>query len=203
MIPEIANLDALERVIANRAVLVDVREPAEYAESHLPGAINLPSTQFTPDAYLSFGAQPIYLICNSGSRAKQIAAELQKHGVTQVFLLAQQMDTLTEARQFGHFLVANSTGWSIDRQFRMTLGLLLLTFLLGYTLWSTLFMVIPVILSAGLIITAIIDRCYLRVGIAMLPWNRARREHVAAGGLDPTTTRGESAVPVALKKTAS
>jgi hypothetical protein len=43
---------------------------------------------------------------------------------------------------------------------------------MGHYWLSDAFAAIPVILCTGLIITAIIDKCYLRVGIAMLPWNR-------------------------------
>ena len=62
-------------------------------------------------------------------------------------------------------------GWTIDRQFRLALGLSLAVFLLGYFLVSEIFIVIPVILCIGLTYTSIIDRCYMRLGIAMLPWN--------------------------------
>lgn len=171
---------ALQQVAAKEAVLIDVREPAEFWEGHLPEAINLPSTKFTLEDYQAFTPRPIYLICNSGSRARQIASQLPTQQFPQLFLVEQQMDTLNEAHLFnGQPATAAPYGWSIDRQFRMTLGLLLLIFLLGYALWSVWFIIIPIILCTGLIITSIIDRCYLRIGIAMLPWNR-KRPHEAA-----------------------
>lgn len=64
--------------------------------------------------------------------------------------------------------------WSVDRQFRFLLGVLIAIFLIGQYWMSDAFTAIPVILCLGLIITAIIDKCYLRIGIAMLPWNRAQ-----------------------------
>ncbi len=169
----IANHLAISHAAAKKAVLIDVREPAEFYEGHLPGAINLPSTQFKMEDYRAFAASPIYLICNSGRRAKDIAAKLPQQEFPRLFLVEHQMDALNEAELFGETAAA-PTGWSIDRQFRMTLGLLLLTFLLGYTFVSSWFIIIPLILCAGLIVTAIIDRCYLRIGIAMLPWNKKR-----------------------------
>jgi rhodanese-related sulfurtransferase len=179
----IANSLALEMTAANLAVLIDVREPAEFWEGHLPGAINLPSTQFNLVDYRAFGQQPILLICNSGSRVKQIASKLDPITFPHVFMLEAQMDDLNEAQAFGNdsneLVALNAgpiTGWTVDRQFRMTLGLLLLTFLLGYFLWSPLFLIIPTILCAGLIYTALIDRSYLRQGIAMLPWNRVKKQ---------------------------
>ena len=67
---------------------------------------------------------------------------------------------------------ATSELWSVDRQFRFVLGIFIALYLIGFHWMSALFSIIPVILCLGLIITAIIDKCYLRVGIAMLPWNR-------------------------------
>ncbi|GAB4455722.1 MAG: rhodanese-like domain-containing protein [Anaerolineae bacterium] len=170
----IANYDALLMVAARQAVLVDVREPAEFYEGHLSGAINLPSTKFNIEDYRKFDNQTICLVCQSGNRAGDIAKELRRQGLRNVFLLEHQMESLHQVKAQAAPTGAAPTGWSIDRQFRMTLGLLLLTFLLGYTFVSSFFLIIPVILCAGLIITSILDRCYLRVGIAMLPWNRNR-----------------------------
>lgn len=174
----IANHTALTMLAANQAVLIDVREPAEYWESHLAGAINLPSTKFQIEDYLAFDDRAICLICQTGRRATAIAADLKRHGIENVFLLDQQMARLQEGQ-----LEAQATGWTVDRQFRMTLGLLLALFLLGYSLGATWFLAIPIILCAGLVTTSIIDRCYLRMGIAMLPWNKRRGADETAYGV--------------------
>lgn len=171
----IANHVALALAASDQAVVIDVREPAEFRDGHLAGAVNMPSTQFSIEAYQAFENRTICLICQTGRRAGRVAARLHEKGVDNVVLLEQQMESLSNAQ----FFVAPSDGWSIDRQFRMTLGLLLALFLLGHFLGFRGAIVIPVILSVGLISTAIIDRCYLRVGIAMLPWNRERRAEAA------------------------
>lgn len=178
----IANSLALGMTPANLAVLVDVREPAKFWEGHLPGAINLPSTRFNPVDYEALGPQPILLICNSGNRATQIATKLPLDTFPHVFLLEQQMDVLNAANASAdtELCAAPDSGWSVDCQFRMTLGLLLLIFLVGYFLWSPFFLVIPLVLCTGLIITSIIDRCYLRMGIAMRPWNRIQAQRAEA-----------------------
>ena len=174
----IANHTALTMLAANQAVLIDVREPAEYWEGHLAGALNLPSTKFQIEDYLEFGDRAICLICQTGNRASHIAADLKQHGIENVFLLETQMAVLQEDRR-----EAQTSGWTIDRQFRMTLGLLLSIFLLGYFSGVTWFLAIPIILCAGLITTSIIDRCYLRMGIAMLPWNSRRVNEDTAYGV--------------------
>ncbi len=41
--------DAFARVVTDKSrAIVDVREPHEYAAGHIPGAINLPLSSFTP-----------------------------------------------------------------------------------------------------------------------------------------------------------
>ena len=58
----------------------------------------------------------------------------------------------------------------------MTIGVLLTIFLLGYFLGEAKWVVfIPIILATGLVVTSIIDRCYMRMGIAMLPWNKNKK----------------------------
>ncbi|MEZ4638717.1 MAG: hypothetical protein R2856_27770 [Caldilineaceae bacterium] len=70
-------------------------------------------------------------------------------------------------------ITQSGAGWGIDRQFRLTLGLLLWIFLLSYLLSASPYVfIIPAIVFAGLIYSAVTDKCYLRIGISRLPWNR-------------------------------
>lgn len=167
----IANQVALAMVAGKQAVLVDVREPAEYRDGHLPAAVNVPSTQFEIERFQEFADRPIFLVCQTGRRAGRVAGKLEEHGISNVFLLEQQMAALGDA---GMGVTGIHAGWSIDRQFRMALSLSLAVFLIGFTLWSSWFIVIPIILCIGLFNAAVTDNCYLRMGIAMLPWNQRR-----------------------------
>jgi len=58
--------------------LVDVRDPKEYAEGHIPGAVNIPSEKF---AALSSGLdkeKKIIVYCNSGGRGYNAYRKLKK-----------------------------------------------------------------------------------------------------------------------------
>ena len=78
------------------AVVLDVREPAEFATGHLAGAVNIPRgvLEFQVDAHpalacaidpaLSRKALPLVLVCRSGGRAALAAASLRAMGFASV-----------------------------------------------------------------------------------------------------------------------
>ena len=49
-------------------VLIDVREPGEYAAARIPGALLFPLSTFDPSK-LPVGGRPIVLCCGSGKRS--------------------------------------------------------------------------------------------------------------------------------------
>lgn len=90
-------------------VLIDVREPAEYASGHLPGAVNLPRgvLEFQIHAHPAVGCstsdaltasdRPLVLYCLSGGRAALAADSLQQLGFSQVSSLAGGITAWREA----------------------------------------------------------------------------------------------------------
>lgn len=155
-----------------KAVLIDVREKMEFDEGSLKGAVNMASSKVKVADFEIFNGKSIYLVCQTGNRARTLGQVLLEAGFQQVGILDKHMEQL---KQQDLEVSAEAKSWTIDRQFRMTLGLLLLIGLVGSILVSNYFLILPAILCAGLIFTALIDRCYLRMGIAMLPWNKGKR----------------------------
>lgn len=60
------------------ATLVDVREPNEFAEGHIPGAINIPATGFAARSGVLDKGKRIIVYCNSGARSYNAYRKLQK-----------------------------------------------------------------------------------------------------------------------------
>jgi rhodanese-related sulfurtransferase len=56
-----------------RAILVDVREPDEYAREHITGARLMPLSRFDPSTLPAASGKTIVLQCNSGNRTRQFA----------------------------------------------------------------------------------------------------------------------------------
>lgn len=82
------------------AVLIDVREPAEFETGHIASAVNIPRgvLEFQVDAHpavanvsdpaLSHKAQPIVVYCRTGGRSALAALNLQRMGFTDVRSIA-------------------------------------------------------------------------------------------------------------------
>jgi rhodanese-related sulfurtransferase len=64
--------------------LIDVRAPAEFAVSHLLGAVSLTSSAQIAKAYGADKQQALVLYCSVGWRSAKIVSELQSLGFTQV-----------------------------------------------------------------------------------------------------------------------
>ncbi|MFC4404233.1 rhodanese-like domain-containing protein [Gracilibacillus xinjiangensis] len=70
-----------------KAQLIDVREPKEYDGGHILGARNIPLTQLNQRLTELRKDQPVYLYCQSGSRAARAALLLNKKGYNQLYHL--------------------------------------------------------------------------------------------------------------------
>jgi rhodanese-related sulfurtransferase len=65
-------------------MLVDVREPGEFAQGHVPGARLVPM-QTVPGLVGELPTdEPVYLVCAVGARSAQVAMFLAQHGVDAV-----------------------------------------------------------------------------------------------------------------------
>ena len=150
-----------------RTIIIDVRTRKEFSEGALPGALNLPSNEFQLQDFTPYKDYHICLVCGSGNRAKKILNELQTHDFKHLSILDKQMTQLEEQ------LADNNSVWTVDRQFRLILAILLGIFLAGtYFLNTPQIYIIPIIIFAGLLNSAITDNCYLKMLIGIFPWNK-------------------------------
>ena len=73
-------IDDLARAVEDGHVIVYVREPAEYAQGHVPSAINIPLTSIVDrHTELDPGA-PVYLVGGGKDRAMEAAGVLDGGG---------------------------------------------------------------------------------------------------------------------------
>ena len=82
------------------ALVIDVREPAEFDTGHIPGSINIPRgvLKFQVDAHpavanvsdeaMSHKKRPLVVVCRTGGRAAMSAVNLQRLGFGNVRSIA-------------------------------------------------------------------------------------------------------------------
>ncbi len=78
-----AGIDALE-ALPGDAVLLDVREPEEYAYGHVPRAVNLPQAELATRLGDVPRDRPVYVICESGMRSLRVTQFLHQMGYRRV-----------------------------------------------------------------------------------------------------------------------
>lgn len=74
------DVEQLSAVLADGAVLVDVREPGEYAAGHVPGALSIPMGRLPQRAEELDRSAPVHVICASGNRSSAMADVLAGAG---------------------------------------------------------------------------------------------------------------------------
>jgi len=94
-------MEEYRKVVENPgpALIVDVREPQEYAAGHVPGAINIPRGVIQTEIWKHVGSaekadaeRPIVLQCQSGKRATLAAQTLGELGFTQTSAVIMSLD---------------------------------------------------------------------------------------------------------------
>jgi len=90
---------AVQLINRERAVVVDVREPEEFAAGHVTGAKNVPLNQLEqklPGAVKN-KSLPLLLVCASGARAQRAVAMAKKLGYEQAQAVAGGLKSWKEA----------------------------------------------------------------------------------------------------------
>ncbi|MBO6544478.1 MAG: rhodanese-like domain-containing protein [Alphaproteobacteria bacterium] len=104
--------DVKSKLDAHSIVLIDVREPREFAAERIHGALNFPLSTFDP-TYLPTGGPTIVFQCGTGKRSAMAADKASVHLGGETAHLA---GGITAWKQDGHRVVAidPETGAVID-----------------------------------------------------------------------------------------
>jgi rhodanese-related sulfurtransferase len=164
------------RLAAGQAAeLLDVRTPGEYAAGHVPGTKLIPLDELDPTAFcLERGAadKPLYILCQSGGRARKAIEKLERAGVQDCVLVEGGTQAWLDAG-----LPVNrseSRVLPLMRQVQITIGIISATgaaLALAVNPW---FAVLPLITGCGLLFAGITGYCGLALLLAKMPWNRSK-----------------------------
>ncbi len=88
--PSVNTLEATQLINREDALVLDVREQAEFAQSHILNSRGLPLSQLEARVrdIEKFKAKPVIVYCATGSRSSTAANALRKHGFTNVVNLS-------------------------------------------------------------------------------------------------------------------
>lgn len=157
-----------QKLIANGAILVDIREPDEHAREHIPGAVNLPLARMSE---LPQDERPVVFHCRSGMRTEANAATLA--GYVQnapCHVLAGGLDAwrgagLTTA-------VDRKQPLELMRQVQLIAGGLVLLGVLLDMLVAPGFIWLSAFVGAGLMLAGATGWCGMATLLRHMPWNR-------------------------------
>jgi glyoxylase-like metal-dependent hydrolase (beta-lactamase superfamily II)/rhodanese-related sulfurtransferase len=76
--PAVEQVDAADLSLPEHALLLDIREPAEFAQGHIPGAVNLPQAELAGQLYELPHDRPIFVVCQGGFRSVRAAQFLKQ-----------------------------------------------------------------------------------------------------------------------------
>jgi rhodanese-related sulfurtransferase len=153
--------------------IIDVRMPTEYQSVHAIDARNIPLDSLNPDDVMnqrnSTANEPLYVICQSGTRSRNACEKFVAAGFTKVISVEGGTKAWDDA---GLPVVRGKQSMSLERQVRITAGfLVLLGTSLGIFVHPYL-LGLPAFVGAGLMFAGITDTCGMAMMLAKMPWNK-------------------------------
>lgn len=154
----------------NQVILIDVREPSEYAAERIDGAKLVPLSRFDINQIPFGDDKDIVLQCQTGNRSGQAAQQLLNSGIETVTHLEGGLNAW---KQRGYPVRVNRNApISINRQVQIIIGsIIVITTILGAFV-SPLFLVVSGLAGAGLVFSGVSNTCPLANLLAKLPYNQ-------------------------------
>lgn len=154
----------------NEALLVDVREPGEFAREHIAGAQSAPLSAFDPSRLPR--DRRIVLCCQSGARSGRAQAQLEAAGFHDIAHLDGGLSAWKAARLTTSIDITQPI--SIMRQVQITAGSLVVLGAVLAALVSPWFILLSGFVGAGLVFAGVTDTCMMAQLLSKLPYNRPK-----------------------------
>jgi rhodanese-related sulfurtransferase len=164
---------SLRQLIQQDAViLIDVREPLEYAGERIAQAKPMPLSRFEPQQLPWQADTTLVLYCQSGNRSLEALQQLQRLG----FQAALHLHGGLQAWKQNGFptLKSKNAPISIMRQVQIIAGTLILTGTLLGAFVSPYFLLLSGFVGAGLTFAGLSGTCMMANLLAKLPYNQVK-----------------------------
>lgn len=157
--------------------ILDVRSPAEFATSHIPGSYNVPLDLLREhrDELRHHLDDEVVLVCRSGARATQAETLLGATGLEHLHVLG---GGITAWEKAGGALNRGRQTWELERQVRLVAGTIVLSGVLASTVapWAKW---VSAAVGAGLAFAALTNSCAMGMLLSRLPYNRRDEPDIA------------------------
>lgn len=159
------------RLAAGRAVLIDIREPDEFARAHVPGARSQPLSAFEA-AHLSIDPDAdVVFTCRTGMRTAASCDRLLARVEGDAYVLDGGLDAWVGAGL--PLAVDRKAPMEINRQVQIAAGsLVLIGVILGWLVAPAWFG-LSAFVGAGLTYAGLSGTCGMARLLMLMPWNRA------------------------------
>lgn len=164
--------------------LIDVRTPMEFYEVHAVGSLNAPLDNLNPELIMASrgdrAQEPLYIICRSGGRSAQACSAFVKAGFENVV----NIEGGTLAWVAAGLPVNRGTKKmiSLDRQFRIISGLLIVVGTILAASFSSWFLVIPGLVGADMTFAGMRNTSGIGMILSRMPWNKSLKVQNCSGG---------------------
>lgn len=172
--------DVRARIVAGRAVLVDVRKSDEFARLHVPGSLSYPLSGLEA-AHLSVPPDAeVIFTCRSGMRTAGACDRLATRVAGDAFVMQGGLDAWAKA---GLPLAQDRKApLELNRQVQITAGLLILTAVILSLLVAPGWLGLSAFVGAGLTFAGITGTCAMARGLMLAPWNRRSPANTVVAG---------------------
>jgi len=149
-----------------KPLLVDVREPGEFASERAPDSVNIPLSRLETGAASLPRDRPLSIVCQNGARAADAARRLSALGFSDVRIVEGGLAAC------GGLEKGPGGAWAMERQVRFGAGSLVLLGLALAWAFHPAFAVLSAFVGAGLVFSAATNTCGMAMLLARMPWNR-------------------------------
>lgn len=162
--------DVAERLKTSRAILIDIREPDEFAREHVSGAVHAPLSRIDGLALEGHAGRDVIYTCRTGNRTAVNGVKLAACVPGEAFVLEGGLDAWKACGLPIH--ADQSQPIELMRQVQMTAGGLILTGAALGLLVHPAFWGLAAFVGAGLFLAGATGFCGMARMLAVMPWNR-------------------------------
>lgn len=151
-------------------MIIDIREPSEYAREHIPNSQNIPAAELAKTDFSHDRHKSAIFHCRLGSRTKAAEADILRTGFKQIYCLPGGIEQWKKCGL--PVAIDRQAPIDIMRQVQIAVGLLVLLGVLLSYLVSPHFILLSAFVGAGMLFAGITGTCGMAKLLSCMPWNR-------------------------------